>query len=563
MMDWDELLFWLAEGLPVYWSPSDWIAFGLGSLATLMASLQVGPVMKRTGALAWMAEHGVPEKRRSVEMRHRAPALPLLLLEAGHALLKLLRLVLVLLFVLSFLASWYVMAFSLEELLSWVYKLNGQERRFLYPVQQSILQLENAFRLVAVLQILTLFPLAASALLRRVSERMKASVEDFWKRPLIQFGHAALLVATILIGFWQIWPKVAGLIDTILLASSASVSWGSLTSQAVLSPLYAQAIFAGAGLIYLFLYAALLLVFLIQMLARQLSAAREDDEHPLRALYRRSVSLREAIVGLCGGAALSFAVTIGAVMAGRNFADTLLQVQMGVTPQLLLWNAFFDGLTLTLTVWFIGLAKRWTRTESQLRDFSYWVAAEKVKRFGKEPEILAGARVPALLNQLRSLPALLVVFGMDLIVAGSLAILAIWIGLGGGEWAVDLREAFRMLFGLSGDGTGFSFNSAFWVMHTTFIPSAAYIAILIYAMLFMLVWFSFGFLMKWVAPTPFLLALVMSVAAVAAKNTVDALIVPAISRMVEDGTYADAVNEAAALVPRIGAPDRLDLRPED
>ncbi len=562
-MNWDELLAGLVEGLPIYWNPTDWIAFGLGSLATLVASLQVGPVMKRTGALAWMAKHGVPENKRGVEMRHRAPALPLLLLEAGHAFLKLLRLVLVLLFVLSFLASWYVMVFSLEELVAWVYTLNGQERRFLYPVQQSIADLERTFRLVAALQVLTLLPLVASALLRRFSEHMKARVEGFWNRPLIQFGHAALLIATILIGYWQIWPKVAGLIDTILLASSASVNWGSLLSQAVLSPLYAQAIFAGAGLIYLILYAVLLVVFLIQMLWKRLSAPREDTEHPLGALYRRSVMLREAIVGLCGGAALSFAVTIGAVMAGRSFADTPLQVQMGVTPQLLLWNAFFDGLTLTLTVWFIGLAKRWTRTESQLHDFSYWVAAEKVKRFGKDPEVLAGARVPALLNQLKSLPALLVVFGLDLIVAGSLAILAIWIGLGGGEWAVDLREAFRMLFGLSGDGTGFSFSSAFWVMHTTFIPSAAYIAILIYAMLFMLVWFSLGFLLKRVAPTPFLLALVMSLAAVAAKNIVDALIVPAISRTVEDGTYADAVNEAAALVPSIDAPERLDLRPEN
>lgn len=549
MVDMYQIAAGMLDALPIYWTATDWIVWAIAFLAMFCAASQARRTLRQFSAAAKLTEHKVPEKRHRVSERHFVAAMPLLLLEAAHRALRALLLFLSVLFAVSFVLSWYFVAFGLEGLVSWIYRLNGQERYFLLPVQQSVAELSERFRPVALLQLLAIMPLMATVIIRAFDQKHVQGINRFWHSAWFQFGHGAVLISSILLSYVWVWPQVREMIDTVLFASAASVDWGSILSQAILSPLYAQAVFSFAGLAYLVVYGVLVLLFIVNRLTGALKR-REATEQ----LYERSRRLRLGVVELCGGASLSFAVTIGAVMLGRTTGSFTMETQMAVTPSLLLWNAFFDGLTLSATTALIGLSRRLIKSETALNSFADWVVADKIKRHGPTEVRASLRKLPFLMNTMGLLPIILLVFLVDILVAAFFAVMAIWVGLGAGDWAVDLREAFRMLFGLAPDGTDFSFSSQFWVMHTTFIPSVFYLGVLVYSTLLMIIWMIFGFVLRYLARTGIFVTILLTLAAVGAKRVVEVTAVPAIEGFVASGTYARTVNGVAGAVPPLRSP---------
>jgi len=71
----------------------------------------------------------------------------------------------------------------------------------------------------------------------------------------------------------------------------------------------------------------------------------------------------------------------------------------------------------------------------------------------------------------------------DLGVAATLSCLALYIGLWGTAQALSPGAIFHVLFGFAPDGHAHEFGSYFWIMHTTFLPIALYLLVLLTAWL--------------------------------------------------------------------------------
>lgn len=76
------------------------------------------------------------------------------------------------------------------------------------------------------------------------------------------------------------------------------------------------------------------------------------------------------------------------------------------------------------------------------------------------------------------LPLLLAVV-IDLGVSAMLACVSLWLSLAGTPEALSLGEVGRVLIGLEPDGSRLGAGPYFWVMHTTFLPTLAFLMFLL------------------------------------------------------------------------------------
>jgi hypothetical protein len=134
------------------------------------------------------------------------------------------------------------------------------------------------------------------------------------------------------------------------------------------------------------------------------------------------------------GAALSLLLTYGAFLLGHSFDPAAYVPQ---TLQMILANALFDGLTFTATLLLMRQVDR----------FNGWVA----------------------------FLVLIVLIGVDLVVAGLLAFGSLFAGLMGSAHALDVQGLTAVLLGQPPDASTHALGPLFWVMHTAFLPTGIYL----------------------------------------------------------------------------------------
>lgn len=136
----------------------------------------------------------------------------------------------------------------------------------------------------------------------------------------------------------------------------------------------------------------------------------------------------------CSSMAISFVITMISLFIG-HLAEPHSWVPK--TVQILYSNVFFDGLTMIVTIKILNTA---------IRDHS-WL----------------------------NIPIAII---LDVIAAGILAFLSLYIGLMFTEHSVSMLQVWRTLWGRTLDGVFYSFGPYFWVMHTTFIPTLIYLSVI-------------------------------------------------------------------------------------
>jgi hypothetical protein len=104
---------------------------------------------------------------------------------------------------------------------------------------------------------------------------------------------------------------------------------------------------------------------------------------------------------------------------------------------MILANALFDGLTFTATLLLMRQVDR----------FNGWVA----------------------------FLVLIVLIGVDLVVAGLLAFGSLFAGLMGSAHALDVQGLTAVLLGQPPDASTHALGPLFWVMHTAFLPTGIYL----------------------------------------------------------------------------------------
>jgi len=139
------------------------------------------------------------------------------------------------------------------------------------------------------------------------------------------------------------------------------------------------------------------------------------------------------------GTSASFAVTLIALVVGHAASPG---AEVPKTFQMLGSNVLFDGVTLAFTVWVL------------------------------EAALMRPSRS-------RLLGAVL----LDMGVACLLACLSLYFGLAFSQHALSLGHVLRVLVGRATDGSGWEIGPYFWAMHTAFLPTLAYMALVLVAWL--------------------------------------------------------------------------------
>jgi hypothetical protein len=517
----------------------DVVILALSALVMLIAHNQAGRLLRRVP--------GVPEK---LDRNRIAPALPFLLLSAGHGFLHGCMALLARFFILSIIVSWYVLVFALEDLVALVYAMNGQARLFAIGDMPAKLQdFQSAFMPVAALQLLFAILLAVVWIARR-----RASQSDGRNDALLRrlsgwrFTLAFWLIGAtaILAAYLLVWPRMEVVIDGVLPASAVAGNLASVASQFLLSPLYAQAIISLAGLIY----GVLVIMILIYTGAK--NALGSEDDTVIAASIKRIAGLRKVLIGSCAGASVSFAITLGALLAGDAFADRSIEAALRPTPRLLLWNAAFDGLTLFVTVQLLNRALAQILRGDFLQNFLVWVTAGKEDRSSAGQSLTVSRGTGMIL-------LLVIVFVIDLVFAALFAMGSLMIGLSGTIWNVDLREASRILFGLAPGGDQLSFSGHFWVMHTTFVPTVVYAVFVLYAAAYMLAWLvafavsklAFGWKRSETGvATTVLQTVFFWVMPYGVSQALEVALQPVLDRVLDSGSYVALMASLTAHLPR-------------
>ncbi|MEE8577898.1 MAG: hypothetical protein V3T31_11635, partial [candidate division Zixibacteria bacterium] len=202
-----------------------------------------------------------------------------------------------------------------------------------------------------------------------------------------------------------------------------------LANGVALNMILSLSLFASAGLIVAIVPVMAILMTIPWML---LFSAPQDVVAKLDKLSDSFVSQNAPILGM--SAALSFGVTMLSIIIGHLASPETPAPQ---TLQMLLVNVGCDGLTMLITFGLLGLA---------VRDQKPWP-------------------VP-------------VVVILDLAIAAILACASLYLGLLGSELALTIPQTLRVLFGLAPAGAGYELGPYFWVMHTTFLPTAVYLALI-------------------------------------------------------------------------------------
>jgi len=135
----------------------------------------------------------------------------------------------------------------------------------------------------------------------------------------------------------------------------------------------------------------------------------------------------------------SFVVTLAAMLIGHTAEPTAWEPK---TTRMLLSNVIFDGLTFWITMLLLG----WTATKNTMR------------------------RIPGVILA-------------DLVIAGVLACASLYVGLVATAEALSLPEILNVLIARDVQGNHWEVGPYFWTMHTAFLPTCAYLLLMLVAWL--------------------------------------------------------------------------------
>ena len=144
---------------------------------------------------------------------------------------------------------------------------------------------------------------------------------------------------------------------------------------------------------------------------------------------------------------------------------------------------------------------------------------------------------------------------VDLLIAASLAVIGTMVSLSGTQWEVTFKESLFVLFGLTPDGGKVNFNEVFWLMHSTFLPTIFYLAILLTSCVFSMIWITkisslMSGVTRWLENNMKLVVPVFKLGVMIATPT---YIIDYLARMlpkfVSADEYAATVNSLLAIVP--------------
>ena len=524
--------------------------FGPADVALLVVSavaLLVGQMHARKQIIAAKpAGSGSEIPPSKVSANDIAPVLPFLLVSASHQFLRRLILLLNGLFFIFVFASWSLPV-SFELIVRNVYALNGLETVYANGTTPDQVSTFAARLIPAIaLQIIAFVPIGIIAVFERLYEdAIKTGSEPALLRrvlhPFVQIPLAALALVAIMVTAFSMIPDAAPLSEGLIAASTDALDMKSVLSQFLLGPFYAQVIIAYLGLAYIAVVFVAMAIVLLITLMRSDPATRGPTA--LIAAWRKIIiTIRSIVIGIAGGASVSFSITLLAIMLGRHLHGGSATAEISPLPRLFFANAFFDGLTLIFTVWLVGLAVK--AGEGPMKSF---LSAPTGKRW-------EGARLAV-----RATVGLVFLLVIDIIFAGAFAVGSLFFALKGTDWAVTLQGALFVLFGLSPDGSALSFNTSFWIMHTTFGPSVLFLIALLYGVVFMLVWMvvwawlsliwekvttsPIGKLMSWAH------ILLLFAAPQIASELIESAVAPTITALLISGEYVNLVNTLVERVP--------------
>jgi hypothetical protein len=155
----------------------------------------------------------------------------------------------------------------------------------------------------------------------------------------------------------------------------------------------------------------------------------------LRETWISDIIGEQNLLALAFALAVSFTLTFVAFLAGHLSEPDAWIPQ---TLRMLISNVVFDGATFMATIWFITWA---------IRD--------------------------------RPLVRIPIAIAADIALGAVFACLSLYIGLAETEHSLSLGEILNVLIAKSPDGTAFEIGPYFWAMHTAFLPTIAYLSIII------------------------------------------------------------------------------------
>lgn len=146
------------------------------------------------------------------------------------------------------------------------------------------------------------------------------------------------------------------------------------------------------------------------------------------------VKARKIGVSFAIGISFSIVITLIALSIGHYYEPSKYVPQ---TPQMILVNMFFDGLTLIVTVFLLSWASQ-----------KYIIV-----------------RLP-------------VAIAIDFFMASLLALLSLFFGLYLTDHAISAKQSMFIFIGKSSDGLTYEYGPLFWVMHSTFLPTIIFLSVL-------------------------------------------------------------------------------------
>lgn len=539
----NNLYEWLA-GIITDFGPEDALVSGVGILALLFA---------RRHAVELANAYGGERQYDNIPIHTFAPALPFVLVSLGHRLIRAISVGLNLFFGLSILASWSL-PWTFSTLVRLVYERNGLAHVYDGSVLAGRVQdFAGGFLPLAIAQAAILLPYGTLLWLQK-TRRAQGGLLSHWSL------QAFLSVALIAILVWTavyVLPYAMELSEILLGASAGRGDLNSVASQFLLGPFYAQALLAGLGGAYVVV--SLLVVAFTGL--EEVTGLRPNKFGVPKAFLPRAQSrvgvFRTLFIGIGGGASISFAVTLLALMLGRELQASAQTAAIPAMPRLLFVNAVFDGLTLMVTAYLLGQLLK--RTGKHIRGFLTHVGTQGATGHSG-PRFPPGRTLGDVLH-------LLGIITLDILLAALFAVAAIYFSLLGTDWAVTPRQAARVLFAIAPDGSDLSIGERFWVMHTTFIPTLICLVLLLYGIVFTLFWLPVwgvlsGFAGLWrgkpkAARQPgkgkdiaaALQWLTVVVAPQIVSEGIDRTVKPPIERMIASGRYVASVNDIVRALP--------------
>lgn len=264
------------------------------------------------------------------------------------------------------------------------------------------------------------------------------------RQSLLSVGFASLLISAT--GFWVFWGSIVGVATIVSFSGFVLVSINlDIRENAVyrLIAVIVLGIFHMSGALIWIVIALdtnIILSALIMLLTFPTVAVSVSMiVYGLSSILTDSSEMEFISPAVIPAFAMSssFFITFLALTIGNSVDSRFYLPQ---TPQMLISNVFFDGLTMVVTFALLS-----------------WSVLK--------PGVL---RIP-------------VAIGLDVLVAGVLACSSLYFGLVFTVQSLSVPNTVNILFAKSPDGGGVELSPFFWAMHTTFLPTIGYVSMILLA----------------------------------------------------------------------------------